>query len=169
MLIDEKTYQVEIDQPPFSDKISRVILNGKPVDIVVSSDWQKQFSKCLIIGTMSYQVEFESDKQGIPKRVYFAGGVTDVSVDFPGKAKLSEADRKYFAADGNRVRASLPGKVIGIRVEPGQRVKTGEVLCLLEAMKMENELISHKDAVVKEILVRENDKVESGQVLIILE
>jgi acetyl-CoA/propionyl-CoA carboxylase biotin carboxyl carrier protein len=58
---------------------------------------------------------------------------------------------------------------VGVRVEPGQEVEAGELLCLLEAMKMENELASPRATSVKEVLVREGDSVESGQVLITLE
>jgi biotin carboxyl carrier protein len=167
--VEGKRYDIEIDQLPFEDTIDRVIVNGKPVDITVASDWLMQFSKCLIVGSRSYQVEFELDNLKLPQRVLALGRSIDVSVDFPGKGKLNHPELTGLWGEDNQVRAPLPGKIVGVRVEPGQEVEAGELLCLLEAMKMENELASPRATSVKEVLVREGDSVESGQVLITLE
>lgn len=63
------------------------------------------------------------------------------------------------------LRAPMPGLVVGVRVQPGQEVKKGDPLVVLEAMKMENVLKSHGDARVKSIRVQKGDAVEKGQVL----
>src|SRR3989338_214993 len=54
-------------------------------------------------------------------------------------------------------------------VQVGSKIKTGDVLCIIEAMKIMNELTSETNGVVKEILVKENQTVEFGQVLMIIE
>jgi propionyl-CoA carboxylase alpha chain len=51
----------------------------------------------------------------------------------------------------------MPGLVKAISVKPGQEVKAGETLCIVEAMKMENVLRAERDAVVKALCVKEGD------------
>ena len=90
-----------------------------------------------------------------------------MKVDFPGKGKL-RPEMTGLWGEGDQVRALLPGKVIGIRVSVGQKVNAGDVLVLLEAMKMENELTSPRDGIVREISVAEGESVELDQVLVTL-
>ncbi|ASI98611.1 pyruvate/oxaloacetate carboxyltransferase [Thermococcus celer] len=64
------------------------------------------------------------------------------------------------------VTAPMPGKILRILVNEGEKVKTGQGLLVLEAMKMENEIPSPKDGVIKKILVKEGDTVDTGQALV---
>jgi propionyl-CoA carboxylase alpha chain len=64
------------------------------------------------------------------------------------------------------VKAPLPGVILSIRCQPGDRVPIGRVLLTLEAMKMENEITAPAAGVVGRILVREGQTVEQGQILI---
>lgn len=166
--VDSRIYEIDIEKAPFEDSIGKVVIDGKIVEIAHSSDWLRQYSKNLIIGNHSYQVEFEYDQQGIPMRATAMGESVDVSVDFPGKGKLRRPDMVGMWGEGNQVRAPLPGTIIGIRVKKGQKVKAGQFLGSLEAMKMENELHSPRDGIIKEILVGEGDSVVLDQVLITL-
>ncbi len=65
--------------------------------------------------------------------------------------------------------APMPGKVVQVLVKPGDSVKAGQPLLVLEAMKMEQTTRSAADGVVKQVLVREGDQVTAGQVLIAME
>ncbi len=67
------------------------------------------------------------------------------------------------------VKAALPGTILKIIVSPGDRVSAGDTLLILEAMKMENEIVAPSSGVVKEIRVKEGQKVETGDVLVVLE
>ncbi len=67
------------------------------------------------------------------------------------------------------IKAPMPGLVLKILVNIGQKVEKGSSLLILEAMKMENEIKSYTTGVVKEIRVQEKTSVEKGDVLIILE
>jgi acetyl/propionyl-CoA carboxylase alpha subunit len=68
--------------------------------------------------------------------------------------------------DANHVSSPMPGKVITIRVKEGDLVKKGDTLLIIEAMKMENLIVSPRDAIVKTINVAINDRVESTSILI---
>jgi biotin carboxyl carrier protein len=63
----------------------------------------------------------------------------------------------------------MPGLILKILVTPGQAIKKGDPVLILEAMKMENVFKATVDAVVKEIKVAERTAVEKGEVLVILE
>ncbi len=59
----------------------------------------------------------------------------------------------------------MPGKILGVKAKPGQAVKRGEVLVILEAMKMENEIVAPSDGTVAGIQVAVGDSVEAGATL----
>lgn len=73
----------------------------------------------------------------------------------------------FVSADGIAVKAPMPGSVLAVKVNNGDKVKFGDVLILLEAMKMENEIVATKDGVVK-ISVKVGDKINSGDVIAVI-
>jgi biotin carboxyl carrier protein len=69
----------------------------------------------------------------------------------------------------NSISSPMPGAIVKLNIKPGQRVKKDDVLLVLEAMKMENEIKANRDCVVKEVLVKEKSSVDKGQVLVKLD
>lgn len=67
------------------------------------------------------------------------------------------------------VTASMPGKVVAIKVNKGDHVKAGDLLCVLEAMKMENEIVAQKDGFVKEVFVSTGSGVNKGDAMFVIE
>ncbi|MEG0688913.1 MAG: biotin/lipoyl-containing protein [Hungatella sp.] len=63
------------------------------------------------------------------------------------------------------VSAPMPGKILGIKATPGQAVKRGEVIVILEAMKMENEIVAPSDGTIASINVAVGDAIEAGATL----
>jgi len=66
------------------------------------------------------------------------------------------------------LRAPIPGKIVKVLVAAADHVKAGQPVVVLEAMKMENEVRSPRDALVAQIHVREGQSVDSGQDLVSL-
>jgi 3-methylcrotonyl-CoA carboxylase alpha subunit len=64
--------------------------------------------------------------------------------------------------------APMPGKVVKVQVKDGEAVKRGQVLLVLEAMKMEQATTAPEDGVVQQVLVREGDQVTAGQILVVM-
>ena len=65
----------------------------------------------------------------------------------------------------NEITSPLTGRVTSVQIKVGQRVEKGQVLCIIEAMKMENSITSTKTATIKEVLVKQNEVVQQKQVL----
>jgi len=72
------------------------------------------------------------------------------------------------AAGGQTVEAPMPGKILNIKVSEGQAVKFGEVVVIMEAMKMETEIVAPADGTVSKILVKAGDSVDTGAALVAL-
>lgn len=64
-------------------------------------------------------------------------------------------------AGGVQIKAPMPGTILDVRVQNGQQVKKGQVLVILEAMKMENEIMAPNDGTVTSVSVRKGDSVET--------
>ncbi len=90
--------------------------------------------------------------------------------------KVSDAKhlRGTSAASGEiegiaEIKTAMPGKVVRILVEEGTEVKTGDGIIVVEAMKMQNEMKSPKDGIIKEIRFAEGATVNAGDVLAVIE
>ena len=79
----------------------------------------------------------------------------------PAAAPAAQA----VAAGAVAVTAPMPGKILGVKASAGQAVKRGQVLLILEAMKMENEIVAPQDGTVATINVAVGDSVEPGATL----
>ena len=69
---------------------------------------------------------------------------------------------------GDAVTAPMPGNILKVNVTAGQAVKEGDVLVVLEAMKMENEILAPKACTVKQVLVSKGSTVDTGATLVVL-
>jgi len=77
------------------------------------------------------------------------------------------AHRKpYVSPDASRICARIPGVIVAVHVHCGQRLKRGDPLLVLEAMKMKNDLTAGHDGVVRAIHVEEGQMVAKGQLLL---
>ena len=71
-------------------------------------------------------------------------------------------------AAGEPVKSPMPGNILRIEVSQGQQVKEGDVLMVLEAMKMENEIVATKSGTIAQIAVSKGAVVETGAVLAVI-
>lgn len=71
-------------------------------------------------------------------------------------------------AEGEKVLAPMPGIILSLNVVTGQVVKAGDTLLVLEAMKMENEIVASSDGTVKQLLVQKGSTVDTDAVLVII-
>lgn len=83
--------------------------------------------------------------------------------------ELSESDRTLHRHAAQGLEAPMPGRVIAVKVEPGQTVSRGDEILVVEAMKMENAIRAPRDGVVREVRAVVGDMVSPGVVLVELE
>ena len=81
---------------------------------------------------------------------------------------VSESVAPAAAAAGEQILSPMPGTILDIKVTAGQNVKRGQALVVLEAMKMENDIVAPRDAVVAQIVASKGASVNTGDLLIVL-
>ena len=130
----------------------RITVNGTPYDVQVEE-----------LGGSSSPVS-------IPDAVVSKSSVADSSsAATPAAPAASTTPAAVSAAsqgDGEPVSAPMPGTVLKVLVTNGQAVKKGDVLLILEAMKMENEITAANDGTITSVCVSNGETVDSGKVLL---
>ena len=94
-----------------------------------------------------------------------AGAATSAPKAAAPNAAAPTAAPKAAGQGSVKVNSPMPGKILSVKTSVGQAVKKGEVLMILEAMKMENEVVAPEDGTVASIDVAAGDSVEAGVVL----
>ena len=126
--------------------IYKVTLNGKIYEVEVEK------------GEAVIQAEYEA---ALPT-VAPAAAPAAAPVAAPAAAPAAPV----VAGEGEGVKSPFPGNVNAVKVAPGQMVKEGDVLVIVEAMKMENEITAPKSGKVGQVLVQKGAVVETGAVLV---
>ena len=86
----------------------------------------------------------------------------------PAPAAPAPAPAAAPVTGATTVEAPMPGKILNIKVSAGQAVKFGETVIVMEAMKMETEIVAPADGTVAQILVKAGDAVDTGAALVTL-
>jgi len=107
----------------------------------------------------TYKVELESIEES---------KTTLLSEEVAKKEEVKSEAKVSKPGEGNVVNAPIQGSVIDIKVSIGKKVKKGDVLLIVEAMKLENEVLSTFDGEVSEILVSKGSSVTNGQPLVVI-
>ena len=128
------------------------------------------------INNKNYEVEVEKGQASVVKTTESAVVNTPIvsEAPTPTAAPVSAPVTATPAAsvvvsNGETVKAPMPGTVLNIKVNNGQKVKKGDVLVILEAMKMENEITAPIDGVVVQIVVGKGAAVSTGDVLAVIQ
>ncbi len=87
----------------------------------------------------------------------------------PGAPPSALRQRAARVSVRGAITSPIPGRVVALKVKAGDRVREGDVLLVIEAMKMENEIRAPRDGRVKEVMVQEGSSVSVGQPLLVLD
>ena len=143
--LDGATYKIVVDG-------NSILVNGQPFVAGLEED------RVLVDGT-PYDVILEENRAVV-------GGIAhELLVTGLEEEKAGPKAAARAVASAGAVTAIMPGKIIRVLVSEGDQVTEGDVVCILEAMKMENELKASKDGTVKALHIQSGQDVEMGAVL----
>jgi biotin carboxyl carrier protein len=140
-----KKFDVEIG--PIIDGQARVSVNNRAYDVVVEN--------------------FTEVAAGIPPAA--AAGAPAAPGRPPRSAvSLLKPAHASFVAGEDALTAPIPGLILEVRVKVGDRVSAGQIVAVMEAMKMENNLNAQKDGIVRDIRVQKGTEVSTGDVIMLI-
>lgn len=114
-----------------------------------------------------YDVQVEETSSNQNSNATFSNNTESVVTE-PAPAMPSSKPSDSSNNTGESIDSPMPGTILDIKVTNGQKVSKGETLLILEAMKMENEIVSPRDAVVNSIKVSKGQNVDSGTPLVFI-
>jgi biotin carboxyl carrier protein len=146
LTVGGKKFEVEIGQ--IIDGRARVSVNNRFLDVTVEN-----FTEM----TAGIPLAATTDTPAAPARK-------------PARSMVSllNPSQAAFAGGDDALSAPIPGLILEIRVKVGDRVSAGQIVGIMEAMKMENNLIAQKDGIVREIRVQKGTEVSTGDVIMII-
>jgi biotin carboxyl carrier protein len=156
--VDDKEYLVEIVDE------KHININGKIYEVDFESVSGQPVYSLIVDGKSheSYVQQGEDNWQ-----VLLRGRLYPVTVEDEREKRLRAAAGSGVAESGEfLLKAPMPGLVVAIPVEEGQEIKKGQVILILESMKMQNELKSPRDGTIGRIRVRAGESVEQKQTLL---
>lgn len=153
--VNDKPAEVEVlnvvtENTPFSIKM------GKKVYTVESNRVDRRKPFPVSVNNTSFQVELQKP----PRKT------TSAATPSPTSIAIVKPARKIV--EKGAITAPMAGKIISVRVKEGDSVKTGMVVCVLEAMKMENEIAARESGTIHEVRVSEGSAVNEGDVLLVV-
>jgi propionyl-CoA carboxylase alpha chain len=158
VLMGGRQYAMELAPIPGGYSIS---CDGETRELI--SDWK--LGELLFRGTCNGEaICLQIERRGLKYRIHHWGTQADLMVMTARDAHLLSLMPVKPAADLSKfLLAPMPGLLAEIAVEPGQEVKAGEKLAVIEAMKMENILKADRDCVVAEVLAKPGDGLAVDQ------
>jgi biotin carboxyl carrier protein len=142
--VEKKTYQVKIVETGANGIIKTVMINHRMYRVNVNRRGDG-FPEEVILKGVPYKVQIEK--------------IESTRYRPPPPTKLIPGD----------VTASMPGQVISLMLEEGAKVKEGQLVLILEAMKMENEIVAPKSGILKKVTAKEGALVMKGDLLFEIE
>ena len=155
--VDDKPVKIELPVDKFeAGRVFSIKLDGRNYNVELPRiEWGKILPLKVEEATFKAELKTQTRKTALPTFE-------------PVEAAPTKRNGLNKQAVPGAVVAPMTGKVVSVRVKQGDQVKAGQTLCVIEAMKMENEIAAAKAGVVKEVLVIEGSPVNEGEALFVV-
>ena len=142
-------------------------INGKKYEVEVER--VESYKSLDRNGTAAPQTPVLPQTQSAPvQRAAAPVAAAPAPVAAPAPAAPAPAPAAAPAAGGTTIEAPMPGKILDVKASVGQAVKYGQAVIVMEAMKMETEIVAPADGTISQILVKTGDAVETGTAMVVL-
>ena len=156
--VGDKTFTIEINDD------RHIVVDGKTYEVDLEA-MSSESLYSLLLDSHSFESFIDEAEEGW--RVLLRGDLYDVKVVDERAARLAKSAGGVAAHSGDyHLKAPMPGVIVSVPVAEGQAVKKGDILVILESMKMQNELKSPREGTVTRIKAKSGDNVEQSQVLV---
>jgi 3-methylcrotonyl-CoA carboxylase alpha subunit len=164
--VGSQVREIEVDEAA-APGVYAVTIDGRSVTVTARRSGDG--SLVMTLDGRTVETYVVRARGGTEATVCVGGHAVAVTCRTGMEEQLAKAREASGEAHESHVRTSMPGKVVDIKVKPGDEVAAGQRLLVLEAMKMENEIVAKGAAKVKAVHVKVGAAVESGALLIELE
>lgn len=167
--ISEQKFEIEINE--IREGIARVNVNGEPFEVLIENYHEVAPSPAPLqmaptrVASPAAPVATAAvaPKVSAPAR---AAAPAAVSTPKPAAAVAAPAPKR--AVGKGEIIAPIPGRILAVKVQAGDRVSAGQTVAIMEAMKMENNIISPVAGTVQEIRVQQDSQVAFGQIIMVI-
>jgi biotin carboxyl carrier protein len=162
-------------------------IDGETIEVDIKLEGDRLLA---VVGDREYSLEISEPEDGVllfkkgsqifevfvtqpnspdsPTHVAIRGSEYDVSIIDPKRLRGTRSDHAH-AGGAVEIKTAMPGKVVRLLAGVGDEVNKGDGVVVVEAMKMQNEIKAPKAGLVREVRVAENDTVNAGQTLVVIE
>ena len=145
----------------------QISLNGKTLDLDITKVENGIYS--ILIDGKSYEMKVIPGRNKNNYIIGYHGLSYDIEIIDSEAKYLRNKQNTEEDDEQNFISSPMPGKVIKIPIEVGEKVKPGQTLIIISAMKMESEYKAKRAGVVKEIFAKEGENIEGNQSLILID
>jgi biotin carboxyl carrier protein len=155
--VNGKTYTIDINQD------GQITIDGEDHEVDFTTISEALYSA--IIDNSSFEALVEQRDGRF--NVLLSGEQYEVEVNDERQTRLLRSSGSFEAAQGElSIRSPMPGLIVAVKVTEGQLVQKGDSLCVLESMKMENEIKAPRAGTVGRVYISAGDRVEQNKVMI---
>jgi acetyl-CoA/propionyl-CoA carboxylase biotin carboxyl carrier protein len=159
-----------LDEELDPERIERAVERWGPGDTDDGGDDEEVTERDFTVEVNGKRFEVNLEERGAPPIPTGGGGSGGGGgMQRPEAATSDDDGAAVVAGDGERITAEMQGTILSVDVAPGDEVAAGDVVLVLEAMKMENDIVAQGGGTVGEVLVSEGESVDMGDPLIVLE
>lgn len=181
-----REYRISVDGKPHRVKILRIVkdtsflfeVDDEPYEVELANEFKNGTPISMKINRKPVRMEFGEVNERVPFSIKINGKwfkiqhevaerITPKTMEPTLSAHAKVGPREIVVEEGV-VTAPMPGVLVALNVNVGDSVKVGDSVCILESMKMENEITAQKAGVVKEIRVVEGTSVKRGEPIAII-